>query len=57
MVAINAPETVTETLDEVEIRLKAEKTYRQTKSTHVGDYEAGWKAAKAYYEETLNGRT
>lgn len=51
--AVKSPETITETLAEADVRIKAERLYYQSGGrslSGVTGYEAGWKAAKAYYE-------
>jgi hypothetical protein len=51
--AIRQPETIAESEAEVLARDRARQLYRQSNfngPTWIDDYEAGWKAAKAYYE-------
>lgn len=51
--AVKSPETITETAAEVDLRFKAERLYYQSGGrglSGISSYEAGWKAAKAYYE-------
>jgi hypothetical protein len=50
-IAIKAPETVSETDAERDLRAQAEFMFHETHPHGLcKDYEAGWKAAKAYYE-------
>jgi hypothetical protein len=51
--AIRRPETIAESEAETLARDQAQQIYRQSSfngPTWIDDYEAGWKAAKAYYE-------
>jgi hypothetical protein len=50
--AIRRPETIVESEAEVLARDRARQLYQQSNfgPTWIDDYEAGWKAAKAYYE-------
>lgn len=51
--AVKSPEAVVETATEAELRIRAEQLYYQSGGralSGVTGYEAGWKAAKAYYE-------
>ena len=53
--AIKNPEALPETPEEVLVREKAEQLYYQSggrRMSGVSGYEAGWKAAKAYYAQT-----
>jgi hypothetical protein len=49
--AIRRPETLVETEEEVLARDRARQLYRQSNygQRWIDPYEAGWKAAKAYY--------
>lgn len=52
-IAVKSPETVAESVAETDVRLKAEAAYYNSGGrarSGIGAYEAGWKAAKAYYE-------
>jgi hypothetical protein len=49
--ATRRPETVMETESEVQARDRTWQLYAQSGYGPIGDYEAGWKAAKAYYRE------
>lgn len=52
-VAVKSPETISETVAEADVRIKAEQLYYQSggrRISSVSGYEAGWKAAKAYYD-------
>lgn len=51
-VAIRAPETIIETEAEMLARNRARQLYQQSSDNYcqwIDPYEAGWKAAKAYY--------
>jgi hypothetical protein len=53
-IAVKSPETIPETTSEVDVRVKAEQLYYNSGGrglSRVSGYEAGWKAAKAYYEK------
>lgn len=53
-IAVKSPETIAETEAETNLRIKAEQLYYNSGGrarSGVSGYEAGWKAAKAYYEE------
>lgn len=52
-VAVKSPETISETAEEVDLRIKAEQLYYNSGGrarSGIGGYEAGWKAAKAWYD-------
>lgn len=50
-IAVKTPEGVSETTEETDIRMRAHAMYRETYPHPLcGEYEAGWKAAKARYE-------
>lgn len=51
-VAIRAPETIAESETEMLARDRAQQLYQQSVSypRWTDSYEAGWKAAKAYYQ-------
>lgn len=52
-IAVKSPETIPETEVETDLRIKAEQSYYRSGGrglSGINAYEAGWKAAKAYYE-------
>jgi hypothetical protein len=52
--AIRRPETIAESEAEMLARDRARQLYQQSNfngPTWIDDYEAGWKAAKAYYQK------
>jgi hypothetical protein len=52
-IAVKNPEMVAETESEIDVRKQAEQLYYNSGGrglSGVGGYEAGWKAAKAHYE-------
>lgn len=52
-IAIRRPETITESEAEILAREQARQLYKQSHPGYhqrIDPYEAGWKAAKAYYE-------
>lgn len=49
--AVKAPMTIPETAAETELRERSKQLYYQTNQHGTyHPYDAGWKAAKAYYE-------
>lgn len=55
-IAVKSPGTIPETETETDLRIKAQQLYYQSGGrslSGVSDYEAGWKAAKAYYQREL----